>query len=153
MVQHVIMSQLTFLHLNPDWNAEPNAPMLRVGVEGPTVTLSFYLNSYAYEATEGETGQLLFKGCSRWRWDFTNDEGWYSGEGRFSREAPKWGEFYEIIGHESPIDDLDWEVISEDYPGARHFLFYFRDDTIECVAEDWALLRELPASPGETHAR
>lgn len=39
-----IMSQLTFLHLNPDWNAEPNAPALKVAVEGSTVMLSFFLN-------------------------------------------------------------------------------------------------------------
>ena len=138
------MHQLTFLHLNADWNAEPNAPMLRVGVEGSTVTLSFYLNPHAYKATEGETGQLVFKGCSRWRWDNTNDEAWYSGRGRFNEDAPKWGEFYEILGDDPLTDDLEWEVTSQVQPGGRHFLFYFRDDAIECIAEEWELIRELP---------
>lgn len=99
------MSQLTFLHLNPDWNAEPNAPYLKVAVEGSTVMLSFYLNPFAYGATEGEIGR-----CSRWRWDTTNDEAWFSRKGRFSRQAPKWGEFYEIVGEDVSVEDQEWEV-------------------------------------------
>lgn len=138
------MSQLTFLHLNPDWNAEPNAPTLTVGVEGTTVTLSFQLNPFAHIAAEDETGQLVFSGCSRWRWDSTNDEAWFSGNGRLSGQAPKWGEFYEILGDDPLTDGLDWEILSQDKPGARHFLFYFRDDTIECIAEEWRLIRESP---------
>jgi len=136
------MSQLTFLHLNPDWNAEPNAPHLKVAVEGSTVVLSFYLNPFAYEATEGEIGRVVFKGCSRWRWDTTNDEAWSSGKGRFSREAPKWGEFYEIVGEDVSVEDQEWEVISQNDAKRRHFLFFFRDDAIECIADDWALVRE-----------
>jgi len=135
------MSKLTFLHLKPDWNAEPNAPSLEVVVEGSTVTLSFYLNPFAYDATEDEIGRVVFKGCSRWRWDTTNDEAWFSGKGRFSGVAPKWGEFYEIVGDDASIDDHEWEVISPDDAGGRDFLFYFRDDAIECVAEDWTLIR------------
>ncbi len=33
------MTELSFRHLNPDWNAEPNAPELTV--DGDTVQLSF----------------------------------------------------------------------------------------------------------------
>ena len=107
------------------------------------VILNFYFPN-AYKATEAETGQLVFKKCSRWRWDITNDEAWFSGEGRFREEAPKWGEFYEISGDNSLTDELEWEVISQDQAGGRHFIFYFRDDAIECIAEEWELIRELP---------
>jgi hypothetical protein len=141
MVQHPVMSQLTFLRLNTDWNADPNAPDLKVACEGSTVTLSFHLNPYAYTASEEEIGYLVFNGCSRWRRDKTDDDAWYSGRGRFSTEAPKWGEFYEIIGHDPSVDDFEWEVISTDDGGDHHFLFYFRDQAIECMAEGWALIR------------
>jgi hypothetical protein len=136
------MTDLTFLHLNTDWNAEPNDPAPKVTVQGATVTLSFYLNPFAFEARKDEVGQVLFTGCSRWRWDATNDDAWFSGEGRFSGKAPAWGEFYEIVGDDPSIDNQDWEIIAADRKSGRHFLFYFRDEAIECVADDWALVRE-----------
>jgi hypothetical protein len=46
-----------------------------------------------------------------------------------------------VIGAGRPIGEDDWEVLSPDGPKSRQFLFYFRDDTIEVVAEDWALAR------------
>lgn len=137
------MSQLSFRHLNGDWNAEPNAPALNIAVAGSSLRLSFYLNPYAYQAEEGEIGTLTFLDCSRWRLDNTNDEAWYAGRGRFAGQAPKWGEFYEVSGgQQSSVDD--WEVIALDDAKARHFLFYFRDETVECIAHDWYLERYSP---------
>lgn len=140
------MRPLSFRHLNPDWNAEPNAPDVELTVEGKTVQLTFLLNSWAYDATEGEMGTLRFVGCSRWRWDSTNDHAWFEGKDLYSRQAPKWGEFYEVIGDNRPIEEDDWEVLSPDGPKSRQFLFYFRDDTIEVVAEDWSLARQMPSA-------
>ena len=137
------MPELTFVHLNHGWNAEPNAPSLKVAVIGETVTLSFYLNPFAYDAAENEIGRLAFTGCSRWRWGSTNDHAWFAGEGRFSGQAPQWGEFYEILGDDPSMSKLDWEVISPDRADRRHFLFYFRDETIECIAADWSLDRVM----------
>jgi hypothetical protein len=135
------MGELTFLRLNTDWNAEPNAPSLEVTAEESTVTLSFYLNPFAFEATENEVGRITFTACSRWRWDATNDEAWFAGKGRFSGDAPEWGQFYEIVGIDASLDDQDWEIIFPDRETGRHFLFYFRDEAIECVADDWVLSR------------
>jgi hypothetical protein len=135
------MRDLAFLHLNPDWNAEPNAPSLKVEVSGGTVELSFYLNPFAYDAGHDEIGKVRFTGCSRWRWDATDDHAWFAGTGRFSGQAPKWGEFYEIVGDEQSGGELDWEVISPDISGKRHFLFYFRDEAFECMADDWSFIR------------
>lgn len=108
------MSDLTFLRLNTDWNAEPNAPELSVAVDGSTVDLSFYLNPFAYHANEDEMARLIFTRCSRWRRDGTNDEGWFAGRGRFAKVAPAWGEFYELRGVDSSIEAQDWKVISPD---------------------------------------
>ncbi|WP_232375578.1 hypothetical protein [Mesorhizobium comanense] len=136
-----MVDQLSFRHLNPDWNAEPNAPSVALTVEGDTIQLAFLLNPWGYDAREGETGALRFIGCSRWRWDSTNDHAWFAGEGLYAKQAPEWGEFYEVIGDSRSINENNWEVLSQDGPKSRQFLFYFRDDTIEVVAEDWALTR------------
>ena len=97
-----------FKHLNKDWNAEPNAPDARVAVTGSQVRLMFVLNPWAYEAEEEEKGCLTFKQCSMWRLGATNDEGWYRGQCRYSKSAPTWGEFYELLGRDDrslePID-------------------------------------------------
>ena len=137
------MSELSFQHLNLDWNAEPNAPYVNLVVDGGTARLSFLLNPWAYEAQEGEVGTVSFVGCSRFRWDATNDHAWFAGKGRYSGQAPKWGEFYEVIGDSRAVSEPDWDVLSPDSPNSRHFLFYFRDDTIELVAQDWSLTRKM----------
>jgi hypothetical protein len=138
------MANLSFQHLNTDWDAEPNAPDVELAVEGNTVRLSFRLNPWAYSAEPGEIATLRFLGCSHFRWDATNDHAWFAGEGLYSGQAPKWGEFYEIIGDTRIVEDDDWDVLSADFPASRQFLFHFRDDTIEIVAQDWLLKRETP---------
>ncbi|WP_246650078.1 hypothetical protein [Rhizobium laguerreae] len=49
---------------------------------------------------------MRFVGCSRWRWDSTNDHEWYKvdGHGRYSGVAPRWGEFYELMGPDPDPD-------------------------------------------------
>lgn len=141
------MGTPTFLRLNSDWNAEPNAPDPKAVISGTTLHVAFYLNPFAYEAADDEIGILSFPRCSRWRWDSTNDHAWYSGQGRFANEAPAWGEFYELIGSEITLANPDWQIISADVEDARHFLFYFRDEAIECVAADWSIERQLASSP------
>ncbi len=67
----------------------------------------------------------------------TNDEGWYLGKCRFSGKAPKWGEFYAVLGEAQSVRGPDDWVFIERHPGSErtHFLFYFRDGTFECLAE------------------
>ncbi len=138
------MSEPTFIHLNHGWNAEPNAPDPVVEAEGTIVRLSFFLNPFQFEAGEEEVGQLTFTGARQWRLGPTNDEGWYRGQCRYVGIAPKWGEFYEIIG-DDPLRSapLDWmKTIAGEWDG-RHFLFYLRDETFECIADEWSLQRGL----------
>lgn len=71
-----------------------------------------------------------------WRLGPANDEGWDMGQCRYSKIAPRWGEFYELLGD----DDLqpqpsDWIMLPG--VGNRHFLFYLRDHTFECMAGEW----------------
>lgn len=138
---------IVFRRLNDGWNAEPNAPNPIVSVEASTVQLQFVLNSYAYSGNIDELARLRFVDCSAWRLGSTNDEGWYLGQCRYSRLAPSWGEFYELIG-EDPLRDLptDWYQPNPMGTGIRHFLFYLRDETFECFASDWVFERSVAGS-------
>ena len=141
------MKKPIFRHLNPDWNAEPNAPLSSVNVDGATVELRFVLDAWAYAAVEHELGFLSFEECSQWRLGPANDEGWHNGECRYSSVAPEWGEFYEISDEDEELrtQPADWRMISPRRPDERHFLFYLHDETFECLAKSWTFRRRLPA--------
>ena len=128
-----------FLKLNADWNAEPNAPDPGVSVHAGRVVLEFLLNPHVFRRFRpGQRGRLVFSGARRYRLGITNDEGWYRGQCRFSGKAPEWGEFYEISG--DPLLDAspeDWVDLGPEETPPRHFLFYLRDHTFECRANDW----------------
>lgn len=130
-----------FIHLNTNWNAEPNAPDEEV-YEGPGyISLYFTANPWAYDGfDENQRLELRFHGCSKWRLGETNDEGWYSGLCRFSDKAPQWGEFYEVTGNTlSDNSPNDWQHI-EDSTGKKHFIFYLRNNTFECEADSFELI-------------
>jgi hypothetical protein len=129
-----------FRKLNHDWNAEPNAPHPTVKVHGNSVSLEFVANSSQFlRFSDGQRLRLRFTQARRYRLGATNDEGWYRGECRFSRTAPAWGEFYQVSGdlvmNRCPSD---WHIVGS-CPASHHFLFYLRDDTFECEADDWKL--------------
>lgn len=131
----------TFLKLNAGWNAEPNAPEPKVRVMGTDVLLSFYVNAFRYpEFTEEELGLLRFVDCDCYRLGPTNDEGWYRDQCRFSKLAPEWGEFYLVSGASNLLNaPQDWIILQSSKNVTKHFLFYFRDSTFECVARKCAL--------------
>ncbi len=128
-----------FEKINHNWNAEPNAPNPKIEVVINDILLSFYLNPFRFpEFQEGEVGIIRFKNCSQFRLGPENDEGWYQGQCRFSKVAPAWGEFYELSGDlklsECPSD---WTTVLSDAKNTKHFLFYFKDNTFECDAQEW----------------
>ena len=134
---------LSFRQLNIGWNADPNAPEPQVEEDGPDVVLSFYMNALAFkDFVRGERGLLRFPNCTRFRLGRTNDEGWYLGQCRFGNAAPQWGEFYEVSGNMSSVRDAtDWHIVRVGTDSQRHFLFYFRDATFECRADDCVIER------------
>ena len=129
-----------FRQLNDGWNAEPNAPNPRVVVGGGDVEVTFLMSSFQFPRfRQGDVGRLRFLSCWRYRLGATNDEGWHRGQCRFSKRAPRWGEFYEVDGdlrlEECP---QDWVEVGTAREISRHFLFYFRDETFECDASEWS---------------
>jgi len=127
-----------FKKLNSDWNAEPNCPEPRVGELESYLSLKFFLNHWLFEKfSENDLGEIRFYGANRWRLGATNDEGWSKGQCRFSKLAPKWGEFYEVEGDSLiELSPDDWKT-TEYGLGSKHYIFYMRDDTFECSAESF----------------
>jgi hypothetical protein len=127
----------TFHKLNDGWNAEPNAPLPSVEVQGEDVLLKFFVNPFRFpEFLDEEIGILRFVKCERYRLSYLNDEGWHLGQCRFSRLAPEWGQLYVVQGDADLLNaPNDWQSVCPQIGAGRHFLFYFRDNTFECVAE------------------
>ena len=130
----------TFIKLNHGWNAEPNAPAPVVSIGESSVVLRFDLNHFVFkDVSVDDAGCLAFTGCSRYRLGPTNDDGWWLGQCRYSGIAPSWGDFYEISGDDPLLDQPDdWRVVRPDVESSRHFLFYLRDHTFECMAHEWS---------------
>lgn len=140
------MPKPLFKRLNDGWNAEPNAPEPQVKVTGSSVELTFVLNPWTNGADEGERGRLTFRNCAMWRIGATNDEGWYAGQCRYSKAAPAWGEFYELLGEDDArLEAADWHEMRPLTSEQRHFLFYLRDKTFECFATEWVFERGVCA--------
>jgi hypothetical protein len=135
---------MKFIKLNVGWDAEPNAPMptLEVFKHSAMVRLSFYLNSFIHDdVDEEDKGILEFINCYKYRIGFTNDEGFYSGQCRFSKTGVEWGNFYNIESSSwrkgFPNDEKIVDSKLENSTNLNHYLFYFRDETFECIAESY----------------
>jgi hypothetical protein len=139
-----------FQKLNEGWDAEPNAPEPHVRVDDGDLTLTFFLNPWIHpNIRQYDRGEIVFRDCWRYRVGAPNDEGWYKGYCRFRCLAPEWGDFYEVTGDLLETGPKDWVLLNPSHSGpSRHFIFYFRDETFECDADDWSF-RTVPTSDGD----
>lgn len=137
------MPRPIFEQLNDDWNADPVDPDGQVSISDSDLRFAFFLGAWgAYTAEEGETGRLIFRRCAVWRRGVVNDEGWYRGQCRYSSVAPAWGEFYEILGDDDRrVEGGAWHRLAPLTAEHRHFLFYMKDEVLECFAVDWSFER------------
>lgn len=163
---YVLRMATSFTKLNQDWNAEPNGQEPCLSIDGGDLLFEFLLNDLMFPRYKAaDRGLLRFSNCWRYRLGKPNDEGWYRGQCRFSRLAPKWGEFYEVHGdllleatpnpepfrvrgiQLSPFS-LDWIILGQPSQDGRHFLFYLRDQTFECDASAWRFSVRWKTEPG-----
>lgn len=109
-------------------------------VHAADVIVRFRLNPFqCKEFSDGDEGLLTFRNCCQYRFGAPNDEGFYQyGQSRFKRYGIPWGEFYllEDSGWEKEFPDLV-QAGGQPTKNSRHYLFYFRDDTFECIAESY----------------
>jgi hypothetical protein len=131
---------MKYEQLNIGWNAEPNAPEVKMIVEHNTVKLEFFLNYFIFDGfEEDEKGILTFNKVHKYSLNTMNDEGYFRGQYRYNESDIPWGEFYRI--------ESDWQndfyknnlVISKniDNPKLKHFIFFLKDNIFECVAENY----------------
>lgn len=128
--------------LTEDWNADPNAPEVKLTIEGSSVTLDFFVNHFIYDKfKEGDKAKLTFPNCLKYSFSSMNDEGYYRGQYRYKYSDLPWGEFYRLdtnwetdfpVRHIALTDITDKEKLS-------HYIFFFKDNTFECVAENYQL--------------
>jgi hypothetical protein len=134
------MTSIIFTRLDLDWSAQPNVPLPEVRTSGCALELRLLLTAPQHAGQESNAVKLTFGNCRAWRWGDVNDEGWYRGQCRYGRLAPAWGHFYEMSGDVMLRDQPeDWQAMPEPGSGDRHYLFYLRDETFECIAENWQL--------------
>jgi hypothetical protein len=138
-----------FVRLSSGWNAELDDPFPVAQEQGTDLILAFVINPMmSPKFKRGDICKVTFKNCWRYRLGHPNREEWRQGQCRFSRRAPSWGEFYQVSGNlllsECPED---WKIMGPASLRSRHFLFYFRDSTFECDAEDWTFDLEKQNTP------
>ncbi|HYV91219.1 MAG TPA: hypothetical protein VE978_05525 [Chitinophagales bacterium] len=137
---------MKFKKLNLGWNVEPNAPNLNLTIQGDTLRLEFLLNYMKFpHILEGEKGELIFKKCYKYNYNFCNDEGYYRGQYRYNYKELPWGEFYELHTDWENDFPTDSKIIREHLgkENFKHFIFFFRDSTFECLAEEYEFRRHL----------
>lgn len=128
--------------LNINWNAEPNAPEPQIEKGEGYVEFKFELNPFVFDyIDEGDIGILEFVEVNKLDFGTMNDEGYFMGQHRYNNDILPWGEFYELF-------ESDWkynfpksaEIINQSLNDAelRHFIFFLRSHTIECLAIDFS---------------
>ncbi len=133
--------RITFEQLNIGWNAEPNAPEVNITVDGTDVNIEFYSNAFACEIPSGnEKVKITFHDCYQYRNGAPNDEGFYCyNQSRYKKYGVKWGEFYLVHNSDWKENFPDPIKVGMPQDNSQHYLFYFRDETFECIASSYSL--------------
>jgi hypothetical protein len=131
---------MEYILLSKDWNAEPNAPEVTVLVRGNRVDLNFYLNHFLFDSFhEGDKAIVRFYECHKYNFNAINDEGYYMGKYRYSNKQLPWGEFYQVTTNWELDFPKESNILKADISPERmkHYIFFFRDNCFECVAENY----------------
>lgn len=124
------------------WNADPETPELTIRAEKNILKLEFYLNNFLQtQFKENHKCSLIFHNCHKYYLGAPQTDIHQIGSGRFKAGELPFGEFYEIQSNRK-IDfpkqatilngTIDPEVL-------KHYLFFFKDGTFECLASDYRL--------------
>ncbi|MBQ8836947.1 MAG: hypothetical protein IJ002_05520 [Clostridia bacterium] len=131
-----------FERINLGWNAEPNSPHLQVLMDGNNVVVEFVLYAiHKYKGfQESAKARITFKECVQYRVGAPNDEGFYVyGQSRFKKYEVQWGEFYQVHNSNWQNDFPDAVVTGIAGERTNHYLFYFKDETFECISSSYEI--------------
>jgi len=128
--------------LTKDWNADPNAPEVNLLVEGNSVILNFFVNYFMYKKfKEGDKAKVTFINCLKYSFNSMNGEGYYMGQYRYKNTDLPWGVFYKLDSKWATVFPTQCIILSQkrDNAALNHYIFFFKDNTFECVAENYHL--------------
>ena len=135
-----------------EWNADPNAPEVSVSVEGNLVTLEFYLNYFLFaNFRQGDKAIVRFNECHKYSFNTMNDEGYFMGQYRYTNDQLPWGEVYQLFTNWKLDFPKKHYILKVDICPERqhHYIFFFKDNCFECVAENHVVEFRKRGQPGE----
>lgn len=132
--------KIDYFRITSDWNADPVSPEIHLEIDKNNLITEIFVNHLVFDDfEEGDKAKITFKNCSIYSLNACNDEGYYYGQYRINSNELPWGEFYEIM---SGIDRKFPEPITrinDELEGKRHYIFLFKDETFECLADHFKL--------------
>lgn len=139
-IEKIRFQKIEYIKLNTDWNADPVSPEIKLSMDGENLTLDIYLNHYSFENFKlGDKVKILFKNCAVYSLNTCNDEGYYYGQYRVNPNELPWGEFYEIKSGLNKNMPNPIVKIHNNNDSKKHYIFFFKDETFECLASDYEL--------------
>lgn len=139
-VKKNLTRKIDYIQITKDWNAHPVLPQIELKVEGIDLIIDIYLNQFQFDKyQEGDKVKIRFKNCAEYSLNTCNDEGFYYGQYRIKPTELKWGEFYEIqSGLDRKLPNPITKIQSST-SNKKYFIFFFKDETFECLASDYYL--------------
>lgn len=127
--------------LNTNWNAAPDAAAPEFLLKDGSLKLTFSLDSAAFgHIDKGNRGILEFYEVYMYRSGPVNDEAYFRERFQYTNCQLPSGEFYEL-------KDSDWEtnfpadkiIVNDtvDRTDLSHFIFFFNDQLVQCIAGDY----------------
>ncbi|EPR71293.1 hypothetical protein [Cyclobacterium qasimii] len=132
--------KIDYFQITSDWNADPVSPEVQLEINGDHLIMEILVNHLVFDDfEEGDKAKIIFQYCSIYSLNHCNDEGYYYGQYRTNPNELPWGEFYEIKrGLDRKFPD-PITIVNKETEGKRHYVFFFKDETFECLADDFAL--------------
>lgn len=149
------MNTIKLIKINRDYASDPNLaiPMLRI--YDNWISLHFPLNYYIFPFHENSKAIIRFENCLMFRSGDPNDEGFY---GKNNNTRWKYEDFsYVEVDDFYVVENSDWQTnfgpdayinqnlmkdLSIPKEKYKHFVFFMKEGTFECVATDYK--EEIP---------
>lgn len=139
-VEEIPTRKIDYIQITKDWNADPVSPEIELKEDGIDLIMNIYLNLFQFDHyQEGDKVKIRFKNCAEYSLNTCNEEGFYYGQYRIKPTELEWGEFYEIKSGLDRKLPNPVKRIQNDNSDRKHFIFFFKDETFECIASDYRL--------------
>jgi hypothetical protein len=132
---------MKFKKLNKNWAADLNAPHESIIQNEDGIEVDFLLNSFPYEhIDDGEKGKIAFYDVFAYRNVASIAEEISKRQIPFKVEQIPFGDLFELLDSKWKTDFPEDKIIVDETKKSsklRHFLFFLKDATFECLAVDY----------------